>query len=318
MIINQQIFWIIFFIFILGAVGLDLFILPKRKKEMSTKEAGFWTLGWISLALIFNLLIYFFISHEKAVEYFTAYLLEKSLSLDNLFVFLLIFSYFDLSFFSQQKVLKWGILGAFIMRAIFIFGGIWLLEKFDFMFYIFGIFLIISAIKMLFGKKEKIDPQKNIFLTITRKIIPISKDGLQKDKFFIREGKFGYFTILFVALLLIESSDLVFAIDSVPAVLSITQDPFIAYTSNAFAILGLRALYFFLASLLPKFVYLEKGVVVLLLFIGLKMIFGHIYPIPLPFSIAFIILVLSTSTILSFMKLLNDKHNNSNNNGTIK
>jgi len=301
MISTYQIFWVLFFIFILGAVGFDLYFLARRKKEMSLKESGFWTLGWILLAFLFNILIYFFFGSQKALEFLTAYLLEKSLSLDNLFIFLIIFSYFDLPFLSQQKVLKWGILGAFIMRAVFIFGGIWLLQKFHFMFFVFGAFLILSGIRLLLQKGEKIDPQKNLFLRIVKKFIPLTTES-KENKFFIRNGKFGYFTPLFLALILVESSDLVFAVDSVPAVLAITQDPFIAYTSNAFAILGLRAFYFFLAGFLPKFIYFEKGVIALLIFIGLKMILDQFYHIPLFFSLGFIAAVLISSILLSLRK----------------
>ena len=274
---------------------------------MSSKEAGFWTLGWIGLALFFNLLIYFFLGHEKAFEFFTAYLLEKSLSLDNLFVFLVIFSYFNLPIVSQQKVLKLGILGAFLMRALFIFGGIWLLQKFDFLFYIFGAFLIFTAFKLLVQKGEKIDPQKNLFLKIVKKLIPV-EENCKEDKFFIRRGKTICLTPLFLALILIESADLVFALDSVPAVLAITQDPFLAYTSNAFAILGLRALYFFLVTLLPKFIYLEKAIIALLAFVGFKMIFNQIYHIPLAFSLVFILTVLAISILLSWLKLRKNKN----------
>jgi len=307
MISTVQIFWILFSVFILGAVIFDLYIQGRRKKEMSSKEAGFWTLGWIGLALFFNLLIYFFLGHEKAFEFFTAYLLEKSLSLDNLFVFLVIFSYFNLPIVSQQKVLKLGILGAFLMRALFIFGGIWLLQKFDFLFYIFGAFLIFTAFKLLVQKGEKIDPQKNLFLKIVKKLIPV-EENCKEDKFFIRRGKTICLTPLFLALILIESADLVFALDSVPAVLAITQDPFLAYTSNAFAILGLRALYFFLVTLLPKFFYLEKAIITLLAFVGFKMIFNQIYHIPLAFSLVFILTVLAISILLSWLKLRKNKN----------
>ena len=271
------------------------------------REAGFWTLAWIGLALFFNLLIYFFLGHREAIEFFTAYLLEKSLSLDNLFVFLVIFSYFDLSILSQQKVLKLGILGAFLMRAIFIFGGIWLLQKFDFLFYIFGAFLIFTAFKLLIQKGEKIDPQKSLFLKIIKKFVPV-EENCKEDKFFVKKGKIICLAPLFIALILIESSDLVFALDSVPAVLAITQDPFLAYTSNAFAILGLRALYFFLVTLLPKFFYLEKAIVTLLIFVGFKMIFNQIYHIPLAFSLVFILAVLVISILLSFIKLRRNKN----------
>ena len=307
MISTPQIFWILFSIFILGAVIFDLYLQGKRKKELSMREAGFWTLGWIGLALFFNLLIYFFLGHGKALEFFTAYLLEKSLSLDNLFVFLVIFSYFDLSVISQQKVLKLGILGAFLMRAVFIFGGIWVLQKFDFLFYIFGAFLIFTAFKLLVRKGEKIDPQKSWFLKIIKRFVPIT-DDCKENKFCIKNGKTLCFTPLLLALILIESADLVFALDSVPAVLAITQDPFLAYTSNAFAILGLRALYFFLITLLPKFVYLEKAIIALLAFVGFKMIFNQIYHIPLVLSLVFILAVLAISILLSFKKTREDKN----------
>ena len=296
-----QIFWILFFVLILGAVIYDLWIQGKRKKELSLKEAGLWTIAWISLALLFNLLIYFFFGQGKALEFLTAYLLEKSLSLDNLFVFLVIFSYFDLPILFQQKVLKLGILGAFVMRAVFIFGGIWLLSSFHFLFYIFGAFLIYSGIKLIFQKTEKIEPEKNLFLRIVRKVVPLV-DDLKKGKIFIKkEGKICL-TSLFAILILIESSDLIFALDSVPAVLAITQDPFIAYTSNAFAILGLRALYFFLVGFLPKFIYLKRGITILLIFIGLKMVLSNVYHLSLVFSLSIILLIIGLSIILSLIK----------------
>ena len=268
---------------------------------MSLKESGLWTLAWIFLALFFNFLIYLFFGQEKALEFLTAYLLEKSLSLDNLFVFLVIFSYFDLPVFLQRKVLKWGILGAFVMRAIFIFGGIFLLQRFHFLFYIFGAFLIYSGIKLIFQKEEKVNPEKNLFLRMARKIIPFVED-IKEGKFCVKKDNVLCFTPLFVVLLLIESSDLVFAIDSVPAVLSVTRDPFIAYTSNAFAILGLRALYFFLAGFLPKFVYLKRGVIALLIFIGFKMILSRFYEIPIVLSLFIILAVLVLSILLSFLR----------------
>ena len=253
------------------------------------------------MSLLFNLLIYFFIGHTKALEFFTAYLLEKSLSLDNLFVFLVIFSYFDLPLLFQQKVLKWGILGAFLMRAAFIFGGIWLLKSFHFLFFVFGGFLIYSGFKLFFQKEEKINPEKNLFLRIVKKIAPLTHDS-SEGKFFLKKEGIIHLTPLFVILLLIESSDLVFAIDSVPAVLAITQDPFIAYTSNVFAILGLRALYFCLAGFLPKFLYLKKGVMALLILIGLKMILSEFYHIPVAFSLIMILIVLTFSILLSLIK----------------
>ena len=186
----SQIFWILFLILILGAAFFDLFLTERKKRALSLKQAVFWTGLWIGLALLFNLLIYFFFGSEKALEYFTAYLLEKSLSLDNLFVFLIIFSFFDLSLFSQRKVLKWGILGAFLMRAIFIFGGIWLLKSFNFLFFVFGAFLIYSGIRLLLRKERKIDPQKNWFLRIARRFTRISTD-MKDSKFYFREPGLG-------------------------------------------------------------------------------------------------------------------------------
>ena len=296
------IFWILFFVFILGAAGFDLF-LHGRNRELSLKEAGIWTLIWISLAVLFGFLIYLFLGHEQALEYFTAYFLEKALSLDNLFVFLVIFSFFDLPTVLQQKVLKWGIFGAFILRAVFIFGGIFLLERFHFLFYVFGAFLIYTGLKIFIQKGEKVDPEKNLFLKIARKIIPLH-NGLEGDKFFVKKPETGFhFTHLFLALILIESSDVIFALDSVPAVLAVTNNPFIAYTSNAFAILGLRALYFFLATLMPKFVYLKTGITVLLVFIGVKMILGRFFPIPLVFSLIFILVVITASILFSLIRI---------------
>lgn len=295
------IFWVLFFVFISGAVFFDLFWLSKKKEALSLKEAGLWTAGWIFLALLFNFFIYIFFDAQKALEFFTAYLLEKSLSLDNLFVFLVIFSYFDLAPLLQYKVLKWGILGAFLMRAIFIFWGIWLLQTFHFLFYIFGGFLIFSGLKLIFRKEKKINPQKNLLLRFIRKIAPLIED-FKEGKFFIKKEGIFYLTPLFLVLILIESSDLMFALDSVPAVLAVTRDPFIAYTSNAFAILGLRALYFFLVGFLPKFVYFKKAVIFLLIFIGIKMILSEFYHIPIIISLMVILIVLTLSILLSLIK----------------
>lgn len=303
MVFSSPALWLFFFLFIFGAAIFDLFLLGKRKKALSLKESSFWTLAWIFLALLFNLLIYFSLGSQLALEYLTAYLLEKTLSLDNLFVFLIIFSYFNLPSLAQQKVLKWGILGAFLMRAIFIFGGIWLVQTFDFLFYIFGIFLIFSALRLFFQKEKKVRPEKNKLLKLIQKFIKLTKET-KENKFFVKKLKRGLLiTPLVPALILIENSDLIFALDSVPAVLSITQLPFIAYTSNAFAILGLRALYFVLANILTKFIYLRKGVIVLLIFIGLKLILHHLYPIPTIFSLGFILIVFFISIFLSLIKI---------------
>ncbi|MFH1423630.1 MAG: TerC/Alx family metal homeostasis membrane protein [Candidatus Nealsonbacteria bacterium] len=294
-------FWLLFGVFILGASFFDLYWQTRKKQKFSLRRAAFWTVVWISLALLFNFLIYLFMGPEKALEFLTAYLLEKSLSLDNLFVFLVIFSYFNLSISFQQKVLKWGILGAFLMRAAFIFGGIWLLQSFHFLFFVFGGFLVFSGIKLFFQKEEKVQPEKNLFLRFVKKIAPISDDHACSS-FFQKVGVKRCITPLFVVLLLIESSDLIFAIDSVPAVLAITGDPFIAYTSNAFAILGLRALYFLIAGFLPRFIYLKKGVMLLLVIVGLKMILSQWWHIPIAITLLSILFVLTFSIVLSLIK----------------
>ena len=296
-----QFFWLLFAVFIVGASFFDLYWQTKRKQVFSLRRAAFWTVIWISLALFFNFLIYLFMGSEKALEFLAAYLLEKSLSLDNLFVFLITFSYFNLNIPLQQKVLKWGILGAFLMRAVFIFGGIWLLQNFDFLFFVFGGFLIFTGIKLFFQKEEKVEPEKNFFLKFIKKIVPISDDHACST-FFQKVGAKACVTPLFVVLLLIESSDLIFAIDSVPAVLAITSNPFIAYTSNAFAILGLRALYFLIAGFLPKFIYLKRGVMVLLVLIGFKMILSQWWHIPIILSLLSILFVLIFSVLLSLIK----------------
>jgi len=294
-------FWLLFCVFILGASFFDLYWQTKKNHKFSLKRAGFWTVIWISLALFFNLLIYLFMGSDKALEFLTAYLLEKSLSLDNLFVFLITFSYFNLGIPAQQKILKWGILGAFLMRAVFIFGGIWLLQNFHFLFFIFGGFLIFSGIQMFFHKEEKVEPEKNLFLRLVKKFAPISNNH-ECGNFFTKENAKMCLTPLFVVLLLIESSDLIFAIDSVPAVLAVTSDPFIAYTSNAFAILGLRALYFLVAGFLPKFIYLKKGVTVLLVLVGFKMILSQWWHIPIALSLLLILFVLIFSILISLIK----------------
>lgn len=267
-----SIHWISFIAFILIMLLLDLGVFHKKDSVVTIKSAIYWSIFWISLALLFNAAIYFFFDKAKALEFFTAYVLEKSLSVDNLFVFILIFSYFKIAPQYQHKILFWGILGALVMRAIFIFAGVALIQNFSWVMYIFGAFLIYTGIHMLVEKKDKEDfnPNQNIVIRTFKKIMPVTDEN-PENHFFVKKGKIIYATPFFVALLFIEASDLVFAVDSIPAVLSVSKDTFIVFTSNIFAILGLRSLYFALNGIMDYFHYLKYALAGILSFIGIKM-----------------------------------------------
>ena len=266
--------WTGFIVFVFIMLALDLGVFNRKSHEIKVKEALLWSLFWISLALLFNVGIYFFDgpeSKQKAIDFFTAYLLEKSLSVDNLFVFIMIFGFFKIEPKYQHKILFWGILGALIMRAIFIFAGIALIEKFQWMMYLFGAFLIYSGIHIFFEKDNKdFNPNKNILIRLFRKIMPVAETN-ENGKFFVRIDKKLHATTFFITLLFIEFSDLIFAVDSIPAVLSVSNDSFIVFTSNIFAILGLRALYFALSGIMQYFRYLKYALAGILSFIGIKM-----------------------------------------------
>jgi tellurite resistance protein TerC len=274
------IFWIGFVAFVLIMLVLDLTVFHKKDEVMKVKTALLWSLFWIGLAVVFNVGIYFVggnmwgeeIGKQKALEFLTGYLIEESLSVDNLFVFIMIFSFFGIEQKYQHRILFWGIIGAIVMRAIFIFAGVAIIEKFAWVMYIFGAFLIYTGLHMLFEKEDKkeFDPNKNVAVRIFRKIMPVSDDKTH-TRFFVRKNKVLYATPFFIVLLLIEVSDLIFAIDSIPAVLSVSKDPFIVYTSNIFAILGLRSLYFALSGVMQYFRYLKYALAFILTFIGIKM-----------------------------------------------
>lgn len=264
-------FWIGFIVFVLLMLALDLFVFHKKDSVVKIKEALLWSAFWIALALLFNVGIYFFEGKKQAFDFFTAYILEKSLSVDNLFVFIMIFGFFNIKAEYQHRILFWGIIGALIMRAIFIFAGVALITKFAWIMYIFGAFLIYTGIHMLFENDDKeFNPEKNIVIRLFRKMMPVSND-VDDTKFFVRKNKILYATPLFIALLLIEASDVIFAVDSIPAVLSVTNDVFIVFTSNIFAILGLRSLYFALSGVMDYFKYLKYALAFILSFIGIKM-----------------------------------------------
>ncbi len=279
-------------------LALDLGVFHRKSHEVSVKEALTWTFVWIFLALVFNTLIYFWRGQQQALEFFTGYLVEKALSVDNIFVFIMIFTYFHIPSKYQHKVLFWGIIGALIMRVIFIFAGVALLEKFHFTIYIFGSLLVFTGIKMFNHSNSKIAPDKNPVVKFFKKFVPVTQT-LHEAKFFTKiEGR-RFATPLFLVLILIETTDLIFAVDSIPAILAITQDQFIVYTSNVFAILGLRSLYFALAGIIHRFWLLSYGLAVVLVFVGIKMILIDFFKIPIEWSLLFIATIISTSIFLS-------------------
>jgi len=307
-------FWIGFLAFVVVMLSLDLFVFHKKNTVVKVKEALLWSLFWIGLAVIFNLGVYFLIGKVKALEFLTGYLIEESLSVDNLFVFILIFGFFKIEAKYQHKVLFWGIIGAIIMRAVFIFAGVAIIERFNWVMYIFGAFLIYTGIKMLFEKEDdEYNPNNNALIRGFKKIFPVT-DDMSKPDFFIRKHKILYATPFFIALLVIEASDLIFAVDSIPAVLSVSKDPFIVYTSNIFAILGLRSLYFALNGIMAYFHYLKYALSGILSFIGVKMCWnefaselGYSFHISNLASLGVIVSLLTISILLSVAFKKNDE-----------
>lgn len=296
-------FWhfVIFNIFVVIMLALDLGVFNRKSHVIQVKEALGWSAFWIALALIFNVFIYFWLGLQLSLEFFTGFVLEKSLSVDNLFVFTVIFSYFQVPEKYQHKVLFWGVLGALIFRSIFIVGGVSLINRFEWAIYAFGAFLVFTGYRLARSGEEEIEIEDNRVLKLVKKFLPVTKQYHQ-DKFFIKENKKIMATPLFLVLLVIETTDIVFAIDSIPAILAISQDPFVVYTSNVFAILGLRSLYFALRALLGKFTYLKYGLAVILCFVGIKMLLHHYYKFPVLVSLAFIAIVLSISIYFSVRK----------------
>jgi tellurite resistance protein TerC len=277
---------------------LDLGVFHRKTHEVSMKEALTWTFVWIFLALVFNAVIYYWRGKQQALEFFTGYLVEKALSVDNIFVFIMIFTYFQIPSKYQHKVLFWGIIGALIMRVIFIFAGVALIEKFHITIYVFGALLIYTGYKMFNHNNAKIHPEKNPVIKFFKKFTPVTHQ-LHEDKFFIKLDGKRFATPLFLVLILIESTDLIFAVDSIPAILAITQDQFIVYTSNVFAILGLRSLYFALAGVVHRFWLLSYGLAIVLVFVGIKMLLIDVYKIPIEWSLLFIAFIITASVVAS-------------------
>jgi tellurite resistance protein TerC len=286
-------------------LALDLGVFHRKSHVVKFKESITWTLIWIVLAMGFGVLIYYWKGSEKAIEFLTGYVIELSLSVDNLFVFILIFSYFRVPQEYQHKVLFWGILGALVLRVIFIFAGVALLTKFHWLIYVFGLIIIVSGIKMLFQKEKKLEPDKNPIIRLVKKMIPVTST-YHEDKLFVKINKGVWAaTPLFIVLVFVEITDLIFAVDSIPAILAITTDTFIVFTSNVFAILGLRSLYFSLAGMINLFRYLHLGLSFILIFIGLKMVFSEVYKIPIEYALITVLCILITSIAASI--LIKDK-----------
>ena len=293
--------WVGFNVFILILLTLDLKVLNRKPHEISIKESLMWSGIWIAISLLFNIGVYFWFGRESALQFFTGYLIEKSLSIDNLFVFLLLFSYFKVPARYQHKVLFWGILGALFMRGSLILLGAALITRFHWILYIFGLFLVVTGIKMAFqDEKKEVHPEKNFVVRFFKKIFPVTS-GYHEEKFFIKTGGKHYGTLLIIVLIVIETTDLLFAVDSIPAIFAITQDSFIIYTSNVFAILGLRSLYFALAGIMDLFYYLRHGLSIVLTFIGLKMLLIGYVNIPIGLALGVVgavLLIAITASII--------------------
>jgi tellurite resistance protein TerC len=297
--------WVGFNLFVLAMLAIDLGVFHRKSHTVSIKEATIWSVVWISLSLLFNLGIYFFwdaiapndaySNSEAALAFLTGYLIEKSLSVDNIFVFVLLFTFFAVPAAYQHRVLFWGIIGALI--AV----GAVLLKEFHWIIYIFGAFLVYTGFRMASHKDTELNPDQNILLRIFRRIMPVT-ETYEGDKFFVRRAGRLLATPLFVVLLVVESTDLVFAVDSIPAIFAVTDNPFIVYTSNVFAILGLRSLYFLLAGVVDKFHYLKLGLSVVLVFVGIKMLIVDLYKIPVGLSLGVIAAVLTTSIVASLIR----------------
>ncbi|MBZ0094628.1 MAG: TerC family protein [Sulfuricella sp.] len=311
--IGEPWMWAAFIAFVLVMLVLDLFVFGGRKAhKVSVKEAATWSLVWVSLALAFNAGLWWYLSgtagqeiaDRKALEFLTGYLIEKSLSVDNVFIFLLIFSSFHVSAEYQRRVLIFGVLGAIVMRAIMILAGAWLVREFSWVLYLFGFFLVVTGMRMLVMAEKEPDLNKNPVLKFARRHLRISEDH-HGEKFTVMKDGVRYFTPLFLVLILIEVSDLVFAVDSIPAIFAITTDPFIVFTSNIFAIMGLRALYFLLADVADRFHLLKYGLAMVLTFIGAKMLIDPWVHVPVAASLAVVAVLIGASVIASLIATRN-------------
>jgi tellurite resistance protein TerC len=300
--VGSPLLWAGFTLFILAMLALDMGLLQRRRREVSTRAALLWSAVWIGLALAFNAGIYACFGPQKALEFLTGYLIEKALSIDNIFVFLVIFSYFRVPLDCQQRVLLWGVLGALVMRGLFILAGAALLHAFHWILYLFGGFLLLTGVRLATQRSDEVHPERNPLVRFFQRLLPTAP-GYHESCFLVRQQPRGRWqaTPLLMVLLVIESTDLVFALDSIPAIFAVTRDPFIVFTSNIFAILGLRALYFLLAGVIEKFHYLKVGLGLVLAFVGIKMLVAEFYPIPIGVSLGVIALLLGGSIVASLL-----------------
>lgn len=294
---HQLVMWGVFSVVVAGMLYVDLAVAQKKSHAIGMKEAALWSVVWVAVSLLFALGIHFYLSPARALEFLTGYVIEKSLSVDNMFVFIMIFSFFAIAPEQQPRILKWGIVGALVLRFVLIFVGAALIERFHWVLYVFGGILLLSAYKMAFSTEKAFNPDDNPFFRRVRRWLPMT--GPDGEKFFVRINGMWHATPLFLALLIVEFSDVVFALDSIPAIFSITRDPFIVFTSNVFAILGLRALYFLVNGLVQLFAYLKYGVAIILAFVGVKMLIMDYWHISTSLSLGVVLGVLSLSILLS-------------------
>jgi len=304
--VGSPLFWVGFTVFVLLMLALDLGVFHRKAHEVGHREALGWVVAWVSLAICFNVLLYFWFGSQRALEFLTGYIIEYSLSMDNIFVFILIFRYFAVPSGAHHRVLFWGILGALIMRAIFILIGTVLLQQFHWVIYLFGAFLVFTGIKMFQGADIEVHPERNPALRLFQKYVPLSNQ-YSGAKFWIRSDGRSYATPLMLVLIVVEATDLVFAVDSIPAIFAVTTDPFIVYTSNVFAILGLRSLYFLLAAALKRFHYLSAGLGLVLAFVGVKMLVSGFFPIPIVVSLAVVATILGVAVGASLLRQPKDQ-----------
>jgi tellurite resistance protein TerC len=300
--LNELLFWIFFNFFVLLVLLLDLGVFRRGSHKVTLREALTWSLVWVGLAAGFAVLLYFWYGPKSVLQFTTGYVIETSLSVDNLFVFLLIFRYFRVPAAYQHKVLIWGILGAVIMRVLFILAGVRLLQKFEWIIYAFGALLIYSGIRLFIHDESKMDPGKNPLLRLSRKLLPVTED-YEGDRFFVRRERL-FATPLLLVLVAIETTDVLFATDSIPAVLAITRDIVVVYAANIFAILGLRSMYFALAGMLERFAYLHYGLSAILIFVGGKMLASHYYELPTVVALGAVAIILAISIVASLMRPL--------------
>ena len=294
--------WGAFNLFVLAMLAVDLFVFHREAHEVRPKEAAAWSVVWVALALVFGAGVSVFMGREAGLQYFAGYVIEKALSVDNIFVFVLIFSFFRVPARYQHRVLFWGVLGALVMRGAMIAAGAFLIARFHWILYVFGAFLVITGIRMIRQKEAELHPDSNPVIRLVRRVIPVTPT-YAGQKFFVREHAGGRLlaTPLFVVLALVETTDLIFAVDSIPAIFAVTQDVFIVYSSNVFAILGLRALYFLLADVIQRFHYLKLGLSSVLMFVGVKMLIADVYKIPIGLSLGIILLLIASATFASWL-----------------